>query len=112
MAPGWRAPVFAEYMGSAPVLDYARGFLGCGREELMLPDADCILYLSPMNVDRAQGWHRDSTHWGAADHPSGSAWSEAAQREQWARICARHVHGFDVGVPGSGALFGGSTYQG
>eukprot|EP01052_Picozoa_sp_SAG31_P069597 SAG31_NODE_28428_length_410_cov_1.115756_2_plen_104_part_01 len=43
IAPGWGAPCFAEYMASAPVLKLVREFLGCGPEQLMLPDADCIL---------------------------------------------------------------------
>ena len=29
----------------APVLDYTRGWIGAEKEELMMPDADCILYL-------------------------------------------------------------------
>ena len=106
MAPGWGCPEFAEYMASAPVLDYALSFLGCEKEELMMPDADCILYVNPMNVDRAQGWHRDATTWvGRPDHPSGSRWSEEAQREAW-----QQTHSPNYILNEIGSLFGHNTY--
>jgi hypothetical protein len=113
MAPGMRAPVFAEYMGSKAVLDYTRGWIGAEKEDLMMPDADCILYCSPMNADRAQGWHRDFGHWkGDADHTSGSGYTEAAQRERWAALTSPDYWPtpFDPDVPESGGLFGHNTY--
>eukprot|EP01052_Picozoa_sp_SAG31_P002605 SAG31_NODE_93_length_26250_cov_47.615082_15_plen_143_part_00 len=78
----------------------------------MMPDADCILYCSPMNVDRAQGWHRDFAHWrGDGNHPLGP-YSEAAQRERWETLNSSSYWPtpFDPDDPGSGGLFGHNTY--
>lgn len=59
-APGWEAPSFAEYMASEPVLDLVREFLECEPEDLLLPDADCILFINVPGRDRTQAWVRFS----------------------------------------------------
>ena len=80
-APGWGAPCFAEYMASAPVLRLVRDILGCGAEELMLPDADCILFMDVPSRDRIQAWHRDM-RWAG----EGGDYSEGAQKARWTEI--------------------------
>lgn len=82
-APGWGAPCFAQYMASKPVLRLVRELLGCGPGELMLPDADCILFTDVPGRDRAQAWHRDM-RWAG----EGGDYTEAAQRVRWAAIQA------------------------
>ena len=73
------APCFAEYMASEPVLALVREFLECEPEDLLLPDADCILFVNVPGRDRTQAWHRDM-RWAGA-HPSTSACQSApAQR--------------------------------
>merc|ERR1712070_138025 len=63
-SPDLQEPVFAEYMSSEPVVAYIRAMMGCSEEELLLPDADAIIFCNPRGVDRAQGWHRDARWWG------------------------------------------------
>lgn len=98
MMPGWNAPEYAEYMGSDAVVDYVRGFLNVEKEELMMPDADCILYVGHTDgSDRAQGWHRDSQEY------LKKGFDEQSQREQYellmspeywsqVRFCALSAH--------------------
>jgi hypothetical protein len=113
MMPGWQAPEFAEYLGSEEVLDYVRGFLNVEKEDLMMPDADCILYVGHKDgSDRAQGWHRDSQEF------MRKGYDEQSQREQWEWMNSpdywekvEHFGGpFDPDVAGSGGLFGHNTY--
>ena len=80
-APGWEAPCFAEYMASEPVLALVREFLECGPEDLLLPDADCILFIDVEGRDRCQAWHRDM-RWAG----TGGDYSEQAQRARWEEI--------------------------
>jgi hypothetical protein len=80
-APGWNASCFAEYMASAPVMALVREFLECGPEDLLLPDADCILFINVPGRDRTQAWHRDM-RWAG----EGGDYSEAGQRTRWEEI--------------------------
>lgn len=133
MMPGWNAPAFADHMGSEAVLDYVRGFLNVEKEDLMMPDADCILYVGHEHgVDRAQGWrkhtrnsHIHSLFPGAserllviADRDSQEymrgGFDEQNQREQFERLnspvywdqVGPYGGAFDPNVGGSGGLFG------
>ena len=113
MMPGWRAPEFAEYMGSELVLDYVRGFLNVEKEELMMPDADCILYCGhKAGKDRAQGWHRDSGEYlrkGYDEQSQREQWEVLQSPEYWPQV-GPYGGPFDPEVSGSGGLFGHSTY--
>ena len=80
-APGWEAPCFAQYMASEPVLALVREFLECGPEELLLHDADCIVFIDVRGRDRAQAWHRDM-RWAG----EGGDYSEQGQRTRWEEI--------------------------
>ena len=53
MAPEFGAPVFAEYLGSAPIARYVRPFIG---EELRLG----WVHLCAVGDDYEIGWHRDT----------------------------------------------------
>ena len=53
MAPEFGAPVFAEYLGSAPIARYLRPFIG---EELRLG----WVHLCAVGDDYEIGWHRDT----------------------------------------------------
>lgn len=64
IAPELKEPVFAEYMSSEPVLRQVKAFMGCGPDDLMLADADALIFCNPPGVDRAQYWHRDTRWWG------------------------------------------------
>jgi hypothetical protein len=113
MMPGWRAPEFAEYMGSDVVLDYVRGFLNVEKEDLMMPDADCILYVGHQDgADRAQGWHRDSQEYmrkGFDEESQRKQWELLQSPEYWPQV-GPYGGKFDAEVSGSGGLFGHSTY--
>ena len=80
-APGWEAPCFAEYMASEPVMSLVEEFLECGPEDLLLPDADCILFMNVPGRDRTQQWHRDM-RWAG----EGGDYSEEGQRVRWQEI--------------------------
>ena len=56
-AHGAAAAVFAEYMASPEVLAYAKAFLGCEEDQLMLPDTDFVIFCNPPE-GYTQGWHR------------------------------------------------------
>jgi hypothetical protein len=58
----------------------AAQFLGCAKEELMLPDTDFVIFCNPPG-GYSQGWHRDTRVYGA-----GGDWSEAAQKERWVSL--------------------------
>ena len=56
-------------------------FLECGPEDLLLPDADCILFMNVPGRDRTQQWHRDM-RWAG----EGGDYSEEGQRVRWQEI--------------------------
>ena len=113
MMPGWNAPEFAEYLGSDRVLDCVRGFLNVEKEDLMMPDADCILYVGHKDgSDRAQGWHRDSQEFmklGYGEDGQRQQYEYMQSEEYWPQV-GPFGGPFDPNVPGSGGLFGHSTY--
>eukprot|EP01052_Picozoa_sp_SAG31_P002606 SAG31_NODE_93_length_26250_cov_47.615082_16_plen_68_part_00 len=43
VAPGMNAPVFAEYLGSQPVLDYTYGWIGAEKEDLVRFSRETLL---------------------------------------------------------------------
>lgn len=119
-APGLNEPVFAEYMASRPVLEYVRALMECSEDDLMLPDADSLIFCNPRGVDRAQAWHRDTRWWGldtsAGRRDTGRTggilvdeadFSLEAERARWEELQAGPDRVFAYGKP---RLSGHNTY--
>ena len=93
--PAWGeiSQVFRDYMSSEAVQNHAREFLGCGRNDLLLPDTDFLIFCDPPE-GYSQRWHRDIRWYGA-----GGDFSEAGQRARWEEIQAGPGGAWARGAP-------------
>eukprot|EP00931_Biecheleriopsis_adriatica_P003859 TRINITY_DN105619_c0_g1_i1.p1 TRINITY_DN105619_c0_g1~~TRINITY_DN105619_c0_g1_i1.p1 ORF type:complete len:304 (+),score=24.95 TRINITY_DN105619_c0_g1_i1:73-984(+) len=98
LAPAWGEPIFAEYLGSKEVQAHVSSFLDCTENDLMLPDADMLIFMNPVGTDRAQAWHRDVRWWGLT--ADGSAdYTVEAQRCRWAQLQSGPFGMWKAGLP-------------
>ena len=85
-------PVFAEYYGSAALLDYVTHFIQRPAEQLSLGEF-CIFSHPPEQAGHNGGWHRDATWWKessggdskgrTADRLDPASYSEPDERAIW-----------------------------